>query len=377
MGQPAILLDYLRNLLLPRADAVSPFTDRWPVPAGWLDPPATLFAAGFWLILILTALIVRQKAPYLLFGLTFFLVGHLLESSFLGLEIYFAHRNYLPVFGVYFSLIFGLSSVSARYRSLVTISISSYVLLFMIILFQVTSHWNDALINAKIWLDENPRSERATQFLTTQLIRKGDLKGARQALDAAAKLNPNLALIQIQRTGLCFGQEDEFPWLLDEVISILHSANYQPLAAHELAKFASSDPSHLCPSRDYSALSRMADALLENRPYTQDTNVRSQLILTKAFAEGEIGNINKAIDYFLESFRISPNLEVFFYGAALMANAGNYEKVYAFVAEAREVAPGSKLERSLWLKRLDDFLEIMRESQRIDAEKLLSSDQSR
>lgn len=373
MGQPVVLLDYLRNLLAPRAAAVSPFTDRWPVPSGWLDPPTTLLAAAFWLVLILTALVLRQKAPYLLFGLTFFLVGHLLESSFLGLEIYFAHRNYLPVFGVYFALIFGLSNVAVRYRRLVIIAISSYVLLFMIILFQVTSQWNNALLNARIWLDENPWSERGAQFLTTQLIRKGDFQGARQVLDAAVELNPDLALVQIQRTGLCLGQEEGFPSLLNEVISILRIASYQPLAAHELAKFANADPAHLCPSRDYFALSRMADALLKNPPYFQDTNARSQLILTKAFAEVEIGNIKKANDYFRESFRVSPNLDVFFYGASLMANAGEYDQVYAFLAEARESSPRPRLERSLWLKRLDDFLEIMRESQRIDAGRLLST----
>ncbi|WP_213459425.1 tetratricopeptide repeat protein [Thiocapsa sp.] len=372
MGQPVVLLDYLRNLLLPRAAAVSPFTDRWPVPSGWLDPLSTLLAAGFWIALILTALMLRKKAPYLLFGLTFFLVGHLLESSFIGLEIYFAHRNYLPAFGLYFALIFGLFCIAVRYRRLVIIAISSYVLIFMVILFQVTSQWNDALPNARIWLDENPWSQRGAQFLTTQLVRKGDLQGARQVLDAAVEQNPGLALVQIQRTGLCLGQEEEFPRLLNEVISVLHTANYQPLAAYELAKFANADPAHLCPSRDYSALSRMADALLQNPPYAQNKNVRSQLILTKAFAEVETGDIKKANDYFRESFRLSPNLDVLFYGLSLMANAGEYDQVYAFLAEARELSPRSRLERSLWLKRLDDFLEIMRESQRIDSGRLLS-----
>ena len=42
----------------------------------------------------------RRQAPLLSFGIAWFLVGHILESTILPLEIAHEHRNYLPLFGV-------------------------------------------------------------------------------------------------------------------------------------------------------------------------------------------------------------------------------------------------------------------------------------
>ena len=170
---------------------------------------------------------------------------------------------------------------------------------------------------------------------------------ARNVLDAAVKLHPRLALIQIQRTGNCIGRESEFPQLLKEVTDALRTASFQPIAALELAKFAHENPAELCQKRDYAALEAMADALLENRPYADMNISRAHLLLAKAFAHAETNDIPGAIELFVASFRAHPNLEVVFYGASLMANAGEYDRVYAFLREAQEQAPSSSLKRML------------------------------
>ena len=48
----------------------------------------------------------RTRAPVLAFGILWFFAGHVLESTLLGLEIYFEHRNYLPSIGLIFSAVF-------------------------------------------------------------------------------------------------------------------------------------------------------------------------------------------------------------------------------------------------------------------------------
>ena len=368
MSQPAILLDYLRNLLFPRSFAVSPFMDRLPVPNGWLDPPITLIAALFWPALLSIAIRLRHSAPYVLFGLAFFLAGQILESSFIGLELYFAHRNYVPAFGLYFSLVFAVTAAPRQFRRLAITGLTVYALLFAVVLFQTTSAWNRTDVNAELWLKENPYSERGAQFLSIQYSKRGDFIRARNVLDAAVKLYPRLALVQIQRTGNCIGRESEFPQLLKEVTDALRTAFFQPIVALELAKLAHENRADLCSKRDYVALDAMADALLENRPYTDMDISRAHLLLAKAFAHTETNDIPGAIELFVASFRAHPNLDVVFYGASLMANAGEYDRVYAFLREVQEQVPPSRLKRMLWLKRLDDFLKVIKESQRKDAE---------
>ena len=41
-------------------------------------------------------------------GVLWFLAGHLLESSFIGLVIAFEHRNYLPSLGILLASIYGM-----------------------------------------------------------------------------------------------------------------------------------------------------------------------------------------------------------------------------------------------------------------------------
>ncbi len=369
MSQPAILLDYLHNLLFPRAFAVSPFMDQLPVPSSWLDPLITLIAALFWPILLGIAISLRRIAPYFLFGLAFFLAGHILESSFIGLELYFAHRNYVPAFGLYFGLVFAIATVPAQFSRIAIVGLTSYTLLFAFVLFQVTSTWNNTAVNAELWLNKNPYSQRGAQFLSRQYSKRGDFAGARRILDEAARRHPTLPMLQIQRTGNCVGRETEFPQLLKEVTDALRTASFQPLAALELSKFAQDEKSaDLCPLRNPAALEAMADALLDNPFYSNRTTPRSLLFLAKAFARVQTNDIPQAIEFFVESFQSDPDLDIAFYGASLMANAGQYNRVYAFLQEVQEQAPSSSLERTLWLKRFDDFLKVIKESQRRDTE---------
>ena len=76
------------------------FVDDFQTSTGVLQPAGTLLS-----ILALTGLTVlaaayRHRAPSAFLGWMFFLVAHGVESSFLPLELYFEHRNYLPAVGL-------------------------------------------------------------------------------------------------------------------------------------------------------------------------------------------------------------------------------------------------------------------------------------
>ncbi len=364
LSQPAIVLDYLHNLLLPRANQVSPFMDRLPVPGGWLDPPMTLIAALVWAVLLALAIRLRRSAPYLLFGLAFFLVGHLLESGFLGLELYFAHRNYVPAFGLYFGLVFAVASVPIAYRRLAVAGLTAYALLFGVVLFQVTSAWSQSRLSGATWLAHNPYSERAAQFLAEQYLLEQDPVGARVIFDSAARQNPQVPLIQIQRTGICLGQEDQFPELLNEVLERLSKAFYEPTATFELVRVARGNPSSLCPERDHAALAAMADALLSNPPYANVASTKASLLLTKAFASVAAGDTDQAVAFAREAYRLNNDLDTAFYTAAVIARAGQHDHARSFLDEVRNAAPSDPRQRAAWLKRIDEFGETELEEAR-------------
>ena len=221
--------------------------DRLPAPRSWTDPPLTLVAALLWAGLLIVAACLRRRAPYLLFGVVFFLVGHLVESSFVGLELFFAHRNYLPSFGIYFALVFSLHNLPASYQRFRALALTAYIFFFALVLLQATTAWGDPDVAAELWYEHNPYSERVVQFLATQSLARGDPVGARKILDDAGRRSPSLAVIQIQRTQLCVGQEQRFPELLAEVTDKLRVADFQQNAVIELSRIVKGDVRDLCP----------------------------------------------------------------------------------------------------------------------------------
>lgn len=100
LTEAVVLVVYLFNLVLPRPSAFGLFHDDFPVSLGLLDPPATLAAVLLVAGLISAGIASRRRAPLVAFGLLWYFTGHAFESTFLNLQIYFEHRNYLPSLGI-------------------------------------------------------------------------------------------------------------------------------------------------------------------------------------------------------------------------------------------------------------------------------------
>lgn len=365
LSQLAILLDYVRNLFFPQAFATTPFMDRIPAAKGWLNPPITLLSTVFWVAVITISVYYRRLIPVLLFGLTFFLVGHILESSFIGLELYFAHRSYVPAFGLYFALAYFVALTPVRFSRAIAFGFVGYVFMFGVVLYQVTSAWSETHISAVRWVERNPYSERATQVLANQHIQRNDFTGARNAFDALARFSPDLPLIQIQRTQFCEGQEDGFPELLDNVTQQLRTASFQQYAAVELFKAALGEPSRRCAPRSHEALARMARALLENPPYARSSLTAPYLFGTKAITLANEGQAPEAIELFLKIFRDYEDINAVTYGAILMANSGRYARAYSFLDQARAAAPNNPFKAIAWHRHIDEVWQVVERAEAI------------
>jgi tetratricopeptide (TPR) repeat protein len=78
----------------------------------WTTLPALLGIGG----LILIALIFARRRPLLSFGILFFLIGHVPESTVLPMELVFEHRNYLPSLFIFLPVAAALYDLVDRYR---------------------------------------------------------------------------------------------------------------------------------------------------------------------------------------------------------------------------------------------------------------------
>jgi len=109
LTEARVIWFYLRLIVLPQFADFSLFHDDFVISTGWFEPVSTAVALLGLVILIMIAWHYRIRAALLSFCIGWFLIGHLLESSFLPLEIAHEHRNYLPSLGIF--LIFPVFSI--------------------------------------------------------------------------------------------------------------------------------------------------------------------------------------------------------------------------------------------------------------------------
>ena len=199
--QAGILWKYLFNAFIPRPGVFGPFHDSYPASRSLLEP-FTLAAVAAWSALLVTAIIKRRTRPFFALAVLWFLVGHSIESTVVPLELYFEHRNYLPVVGPVFALSAALAYVSANRRRLALAGAGAYVLLNAAVLVGQTLIWGDPPLAARYWQSHFPKSARAaTNVAQHRLLSEGP-QGARQALYRVVDRDPTVGYLLVPALNL-------------------------------------------------------------------------------------------------------------------------------------------------------------------------------
>lgn len=180
--QPLILLEYLREAFAPRPYGLHPFHDGYPKVGSLTEHPVALFAALLWPTLAVLSIRFRRRFPVVAFAVLWFIAAHLLESTVLGLELYFEHRNYLALFGPCFALAWAAGRTPVRYRRLAIAGFTAYLATLGAILFHVTSLWGDKLDAAETWFVHAYKSPRAAEHLALLYLEQGRFSDAYQVM---------------------------------------------------------------------------------------------------------------------------------------------------------------------------------------------------
>lgn len=190
LTQLRLLWQYLAWMVYPDIRGMSFQHDDIPLSRGWLQPVTTLLAASAWLATLAAALLLRHRVPLLLFALLFFLVGHVLESSFWPLEMVYEHRNYLPGIGVFIAL---AAVLAAAVRRRIFPALRPQLLLFAVLaacatlLFLRVFSWGEPLRLAAVNAANHPQSSRTQFFLAQSHLRAYDASHRRGDADSTER----------------------------------------------------------------------------------------------------------------------------------------------------------------------------------------------
>lgn len=341
--QSAILWDYLLTTLLPNPAHIGPFHDDRTVAndAAYL---ANLLPALAWVVVIFIVTAFRKRIPLIAFAVYWYLFGHSLESTTVPLELYFEHRNYLPLLGPMYALVAGSAEVTAKWTKLYAASLVMYGLVLAIVLYSVTSLWGTPRLAAEVWQIHKPDSYRANHYLANVYLEEHDLRTADKVLRQFYERNPDAIQAQVQRLYIsCAGQA--IPIAIEDLAQLkrdLRTAPYSHDMYGTVSAIFDSVQDGRCTDVGLDDLYEMAEALLAN-PAFNSSVVRHNLNFLSSQIATAHGDLSLTMHHLETALRIRPNSETLGYAIGILFNAGLHSEVPGLIEFARSLEPGQRI----------------------------------
>jgi len=194
-----VVTDYLVQLFIPRIEGYGFFQDGYQVSKGWLAPSSTLFSILFLLALLVGAFVCRKKYPLIALAILFFFAAHLMESTVIGLELYFEHRNYVAAIFLFLPVAAGLSALSDKIKPSIVVLVSLLILGTLALLtWQRAVLWSNTDKLQIYWAQNSPDSPRAQSALAVAMMHDGRYQEANHLVERALQAHPESGLLSIQ-----------------------------------------------------------------------------------------------------------------------------------------------------------------------------------
>lgn len=355
LSAPRILADYLLRGFVPLASSMGPFHDDFEASRGWLEPVSTLWLAGFWLALVAAALAGRRRHPVPAFAVLWFIGGHFLEAGPFALELYFEHRNYLPLFGpmlLVALLPFLLPLAFRRAAALV----AAFGLLLTAGLAQSASLWGRPFSAADVWAQAHPRSLRAVQYYAQSFFVRGEQGKAAEVVAAASADMPRsvgLVLSEMQlRCGLP-GAAAIVPGLAGRAKDAAADAVFEFSALETVSKLTALLLEGKCPGLTADDLLAITGAILDNTKYRSRRDSIGHLHYQRGKLYMNLRNLDSTIREFDAAFAADPDIDTLVLTVGLLWDAGLGEEADRRLRDARGRMPANPILGRQWAEKLD------------------------
>jgi tetratricopeptide (TPR) repeat protein len=310
-----VITTYLSLIIAPSISELGLFHDDLELSRGLYDPPATLASILFLASLVALALYTARRVPLLSYGLLWFFIGHLLESTVYPLEIMHEHRNYLASYGIILPIVVVLFSVFDRFQmKMLRMPLAILaILIFASATFFRASQWESNISLALSEAEHHPNSPRAT-YAVARIYAKLVLDGGEKQLsgDTMRRLE----------TAISIGKRDIKP---DIALLIFASKTGQPIKDEWLRQLRRKiiswpiTPSEINGLKQFiqcqrdscnvpvDEVNRLFETSLESRYLRPDSQLRADLITVYAdFALNNLQDYALTERLFQQAITISP-----------------------------------------------------------------------
>ena len=205
LTQPRILCEYLFHLYVPRIEGRGLFQDGYMVSRSLFSPASTCLSIITVIALLAGAFIYRRRYPLVAIAILVFFSSHLLESTWLNLELYFEHRNYAASIFLFLPVAAGIIGLTKYINfKLMSVCALSVLVLLGFLTWQRTTLWSSSDRLEIYWAASTPESARAQNRVGTLLLQMDRidesieyLKAADDKFQTSSLLTINLLLVKV------------------------------------------------------------------------------------------------------------------------------------------------------------------------------------
>jgi tetratricopeptide (TPR) repeat protein len=198
-SETRIVTEYLFNLIIPQIELKGLYQDGFDISRSFIHPITTLYSTIFLTILFVSSFILRKKLPLFAVAILFFFAAHLMESTVIGLELYFEHRNYTAALFLFLPFASGLYSLR-KYIShhLVNLIVIIVLAILSFFTYERAKLWGNTEELQLYWAKISPNSPRAQNSIAEVLLNQGRYQESNHFLEQAIQRMPDSALLNVR-----------------------------------------------------------------------------------------------------------------------------------------------------------------------------------
>lgn len=342
LTESRVLSDYAFRIIIPSLGGDGIYHDDFTVSRSLTQPLSTLPALAFVICAIATGWILRRKYPLAAFSILWFFSGHLLESSIFPLEIYFEHRNYLPMVGLLFGGASWIASSESRGRKVALPAGISWLLIAAWMTSVQAPIWGSPGKLATVWALEHPGSARATQQHALYLLDSGNPQGAAQMLLSAYSQGIRGSDFPLQALLIACtirdGRTAQKASLMAD--AALASGEYNNATLESIRKLRRAAQDGTCPEIVAAeGWVEMADIALRNPAYAKGA-AAAYIHIERSYLRTHQRDLDLTMEELEAAWRETPTPELARMIAATLASAGLYDQAVLWARRSAQKSSG-------------------------------------
>jgi len=360
MSEARIVTEYLFRLYVPQIEGQGLYQDGYQVSRSLFSPISTFFSIIFLGVLSISGFLLRRKFPLYALAILFFFAAHWMESTFIGLELHFEHRNYTAAIFIFLPLAAGVYSLSEIIKPKLAAVIGFLIIsTFSLMTLQRTNLWSDTERLKLYWAQNNPDSPRAQVDFARYLLAQGEQQQANHLIEQTLKRRPDSSLLTVRLMRQKMDTEqltlEDFEWMESTIVQ----QRPEPQAALDLRYLVEQirvdeDRINLYSVPMIKVLQAMSN---DTESKWKDENWRGLFL----YLEGKLylsrQEYQKGYDVFIQALAVYNNAETAMAMTMEFTQADNHAMAYTFLQQVKDKYISDSLKQDVRLNLMFNDLD--------------------